>query len=371
MISHLSFRIGFASLTCFLTLNVSVVDGQTSGTYFSEPIPGLNPTQSLDFTLGMELFTHFFGPDDGLGPAFNEHSCATCHAIPLAGGAGLAKGTFVQQKPNHSNATGGAGFARFVIAQDGLTQSRIKPHLQVRRPPSLHGLGFLDHISSETILENADPDDLDGDGISGRHGGVDGEVGRFGWKASVATVADFNAQALINEHGITTNAYPDDGSGTSKIEFSDQQMHQINTFVGLLATPPASNRSDPTFQQGEEVFEVIGCAACHTPSYTVPNFPIPDLNGVEIFPYSDFLLHDMGPDLADGIREGIATGYEFRTPPLWGLKYLGPPYLHDGRADSLDAAILLHGGEATQSVTRFKALSSHDMKWLTDFLNSI
>ncbi|MGD1884573.1 MAG: di-heme oxidoredictase family protein [Paracoccaceae bacterium] len=344
---------------------------KTSAPYFSEPLPDLAPNQLRDFYVGMERFSHFYGPDDGLGPLFNEHSCATCHAIPLAGGAGLSRSTFVQQKSGHKNAAGGPNFAKFLLANGTQTTSRFDPSLELRRPPSLHGLGLLEAIPTKDILAGADPLDVNGDGISGRVGGTDGSFGRFGWKASVSSISVFNAQALINEHGVTSDLYPEDGTDNETIEISTENRRVLDAFVTFLAAPPALPRTNHDVIDGEQVFSEIGCAACHTPSHKLAEFEVPHLNGVQIYPYTDLLLHDMGVDLADGIAEGEATAQEFRTPPLWGLKYLGPPYLHDGRAADVDSAIRLHGGEADQSVQRYLQLEQPELDLLIRFLHSI
>lgn len=356
---------------CVLPDELAATEPLTSAPYFSEPLPNLTPKQLRDFYVGLAKFTHFYGPDDGLGPMFNEHSCATCHAIPLAGGAGLSRSTFVQQKPGHTNAAGGPSFAKFVLMNGGHTTSRFDPSLELRRPPSLHGLGLLEAIPEQSIQAGADPLDIDGDGISGRVGGADGGVGRFGWKASVSSISIFNAQALINEHGVTSDLYPDDGSNSGEIEISLEDRRVIDAFVTFLAAPPALPRTDPVVREGERIFGEIGCSGCHTPSFRIENFEVSHLNGVEIYPYTDLLLHNMGADLSDGISEGEATAQEFRTPPLWGLKYLGPPYLHDGRAPDLDSAIRLHGGEASRSVQKYSQLQQREMELFLRFLHSI
>lgn len=364
---HFFFMVTMASLAS----NALHADQVTSADYFGEPMPGLSSGQIQEFYKGMQIFTHFFGHDDGLGPLFNEHSCATCHAIPLAGGAGLARSTFVQLKPDHVNTTGGRSLAKFRITGDGLTVSQIDKTLELRRPPSLHGLGLLEAIPKSTILDNVDPEDANNDGISGRDGGVDGVLGIFGWKASVGSITEFNAQALINEHGITSHVYPEDGGGSGAAEMSESEMKSLDAFVRFLASPPALSRDDPAIIDGEALFRDIGCAACHVPSYAISDFEVEALTGAKIFPYTDLLLHDMGPELSDGVAEGAATSAEFRTPPLWGLKYLGPPYLHDGRAKSLDDAIRMHGGEAAQSSDAYKRLSPENAKVLLRFLQSI
>jgi len=204
-------------------------------------------------------------------------------------------------------------------------------------------------------------------------------VGRFGWKAQVPTLFQFAGDAYLNEMGITNPEFPnescpqgdcaallhnpvpalnDDGSGVQK--FTD--------FMTLLAAPPRGPVSAQTLV-GNLVFAGIGCANCHTPVLVSGNSPVAALSGKAFQPFGDFLLHDMG-SLGDGIVQGSSTPRQMRTAPLWGVRTRSQ-LLHDGRATSIEAAILAHDGQGGQARNRFAALSTTARQALLAFLNSL
>ena len=370
------YRAIIIALMSFGTVQVTHAEQKlsTNGLYFSEPLQGLSQELGKRFEMGRALFSHLFGPQDGLGPEYNEHSCATCHAVPLAGGAGISRLTFVQNSNSHTDKAGGKSVAKFRILNNGTVITNIDTKFPVRRPPSLFGLGLLEAILSKEIMANADPNDENNDGISGRYGGHSKDsFGRFGWKARFDTIGQFNAAALVNELGLTTTPYPADGRKVKNAtpEVSDYDLESLRLFVQLLAAPPNHQGQNPNRTAQMKLFQNSLCDQCHKPSWKIGKFILPEFSGTTISPYTDLLLHDMGDALADGIIEGRANGREFRTPPLWGLKYLGPPYLHDGRAADIHEAIIMHSGEAKSSILLYRKLNSYDKNILLQFLRSL
>ncbi|MEM9028858.1 MAG: di-heme oxidoredictase family protein [Pseudomonadota bacterium] len=263
------------------------------------------------------------------------------------------------------------------------------------------GLGLLEAIPATDILARADPDDADGDGISGRANRVWSVtqqavvVGRFGWKAGNPTVLQQTAGAAAGDIGLGSYIFPrhagdctlnqrvclDAPAGGSaanpNIEFKTQLLKLTAFYSRNLAVPPRRNPKSPNVLAGKYLFHSIGCASCHTPSFrTGSETPDPHLAGQRIWPYTDLLLHDMGAGLADNRPEGRATGREWRTAPLWGIGLTEIVsghtfFLHDGRARSVTEAILWHGGEAKTARDAFAKLSPNERKRLLAFVNSL
>ena len=250
----------------------------------------------------------------------------------------------------------------------------------MRTTPVLFGRGLLDLVPDSVILSYADPDDRNHDGIRGRpNRAVDGRLGRFGRKAFIATLDEFNAGAFVAEMGITDPAQPTEENiggrpipaGVDSVpdpEITQEQLDLTNDFVRFLA-PPTPARLDATGRRGRELFSQIGCAACHIPTLRTGDSPVAALRHREFAAYTDLLLHDMGPDLAD-ICLGRATPSQFRTEPLIDLRD-AQRFLHDGRATTPEQAIEAHGGEAAGARDRFKALPPADRAALTAFLKSL
>ena len=265
----------------------------------------------------------------------------------------------------------------------------IEPEFySVRLTPSLVGLGLLEAISELDILIHADQDDLDGDGISGKPQIVkdpltgQSRLGRFGYKAGQATVRFQIAGALNSDMGVTTSIQPYlDGEEKEEEEpdpeLSDESLLNMTRYVSSLGVPPRRNVDAKDVQRGEKLFETIGCASCHIPMWKTSKYhPQAELRSQTIWPYTDLLLHDMGKELADEMTEGKATRREWRTPPLWGIGATagvsgGEAYLHDGRARTLEEAILWHGGESAQSNVKFRELSEADRLAVIAFLKSL
>lgn len=255
---------------------------------------------------------------------------------------------------------------------------------------AVFGLGLLEAVPERALLDLADPEDRDGDGISGRvnrvwdvaKGGV--EVGRFGWKANQPSLRQQAAGAFNGDIGLTTSLFPHEGlppgvSATSggEPEVSDAYLDKIEFYLRTLAVPARRDVDDPVVVRGERLFSRIGCAKCHTPSMTTgSDAAVPELAGQRIQPFTDLLLHDMGAGLADGRPDFEASGSEWRTPPLWGLGLLNEvnkhtDLLHDGRARDVTEAILWHGGEAEDAREAFKKLSREEREAVVRFLGSL
>ncbi|WP_082025441.1 di-heme oxidoredictase family protein [Methyloceanibacter caenitepidi] len=285
----------------------------------------------------------------------------------------------------------------------GLNYGPISPDVMLgpRIAPPMIGLGLLEAVPEEQIMANADPEDADGDGISGRPNRIWSELhdkemlGRFGWKANVPTIIEQNAGAFSGDIGISTTLHPsgagecterqtsctDAPSGNSpryqNVEVGDELFDLMTFYTQNLAVPPRRNVDVPDVLKGKELFYQVGCAQCHQPKFTTGDVPEqPHLSNQLIWPYTDMLLHDMGTGLADNRPDGKATGSEWRTPPLWGIGLTETvsghtQFLHDGRARNLTEAILWHGGEGQAARDRFAALEKEDRERLLAFLNSL
>lgn len=316
--------------------------------------------ESRDAPRGERLFSRVWSTRDGLGPLANALSCAACHASPQLGGSGGKNlDTIVLVSDEETDTTGGHLFARLLIEPGRAVQKRPLPkRVFGRRPPPLFGLGLLERVPANQIAELADSDDRNRDGISGR---LADNAGRFTWKARFATVDAAVGAALANELGLTNPGGHQGPEPRPKTwEVSRDELKDLSEFVRLL--PPLASAFVPaTTRAGASIFAQVGCAGCHVAQLRMSD-------GTRIAPYSDLLLHDMGPALADGFREGSATGAEFRTAPLWGIARTGPPFLHDGRARSIDEAIRLHGGEAAGAAERYTRLSAASRRALRAFI---
>ncbi|WP_048688998.1 di-heme oxidoredictase family protein [Catenovulum maritimum] len=275
-----------------------------------------------------------------------------------------------------------------------------------RIAPQLVGLGLLEAIPESSILEWADPSDNNSDGISGRTATVVDPVtgqtrlGRFGYKAGTASVNHQVAAALNTDMGVMTSVLPEPDCGSQQTdcddaiaELSDENLNKLVDYIRLLGVPA---RRDYTTTHGENIFSQIGCVDCHRASYVTSAYhPLAELRSQTIYPYTDMLLHDLGEGLADNLAEGSASGAEWRTAPLWGLGHAADVmvrddkandsvslsqsaddinrvgYLHDGRARTIEEAILWHGGEAQASTDAYKALNDIQKQQLLEFLNSL
>jgi CxxC motif-containing protein (DUF1111 family) len=372
-----------------------------------EPLPKLSPEMLTAFNEGRRRFITAETPATGLGPVFNDRSCLSCHSDPVPGGTGLNQDTFVKrfgrpglqasdrfglQTPsmqfNALISLGGPTIQRKSVAEDlsgcqlqGETVPGEATVVGPRQPTPLFGLGLIQAIPDWAILARADPTDANGDGIAGRANTANGILGRFGWKASVATVSDFVGLALVTEIGITNLLYPNELSPqgrpipagckvTPDLEDADgARLTGMTAFLTFLGPPPRGPITAEV-RRGEALFAKIGCAACHTPTMKTGPSSNPALNQVDVPLYSDLLTHYVGAALDDQISEGDVGGGRWRTPPLWGLR-LRKFYLHDGQTSDLVRAIALHSGEAALSRDTFVGLSPAEQAILLAFLKSL
>jgi CxxC motif-containing protein (DUF1111 family) len=273
----------------------------------------------------------------------------------------------------------------YSLRKPGYSFTGVTPsHFSVRLAPPLVGLGLLEAVRESDVAALADPGDADADGISGRMQTVTdpetgGErLGRFTYKGGRARVSHQVAGALNTDMGVTTSVFPIlDGEATGGTpELSDTDLDYMTRYVALLGVQARRDLADPQALQGEALFDTAGCVQCHTPQFTTsPYHPMAELRSQVIYPYTDLLLHDMGPGLADTMGEGDASGSEWRTAPLWNIGHTlgvsgGEAYLHDGRARTLEEAILWHGGEADAVITEFRDLSAERRAQLIRFVES-
>jgi len=357
-----------------------------------DPLRGLNREQQDRFQRGRAVFNNVFTPETGLGPLFNAASCGECHEEPAAGGFG-------DEVEVHATALRAGHVCDPLTGEGGpVIQQRVTPALKAalgidsepfpkgatgrgnRTTPVLFGRGLLDAVPDSVILGYADPDDRNHDGIRGRpNRSADGRIGRFGRKASEPALSNFNAGAFVIEIGVTNPVQPrEETIGGKPIppgvdpardpEINQEQLDLANDFVRFLAAPSPKRLTEEA-KQGQKLFSRIGCAGCHIGTLRTGDSPVSALKNKTFPAYTDLLLHDMGPELAD-ICFGLATPSDFRTEPLIGLRF-AKQFLHDGRAKTLEQAVELHGGEGTGARDRFKKLSARDRAALLAFLKSL
>lgn len=431
---------------------------------FSQASSNLTFQQQHEFKLGNALFTKLWvaapsstQASDGLGPLYNARSCLSCHVRDGRGhppeGATehvsmflrLARASRTPEEQsridshevlNFPDATYGEqlqdlavpglaaeGEMKIIYEEVALTLadstkvSLRKPNyvaanlaygpleqdvtLSPRVAPPMLGMGLIEAIPEADILAHADPDDLDGDGISGRaavvreHRSGKLALGRFGFKAQNATVLDQVAAAFSGDMGISTPDRPDPNGDCTPTQTQCQSMPNgvqprlgnteapdpvvdlVTFYSRHLAIPQRRNVDSPDVLKGKQIFYQSGCASCHVPKYVTRRDALDKAQAFQlIWPYSDFLLHDMGEGLADGQSVGSASGQEWRTPPLWGIGLTKTVsghsfFLHDGRARDLTEAILWHGGEAEKARNAFAASSRKDREALLTFLESL
>lgn len=362
------------------------------------PIEGLTYAENQRFVAGDIAFNdEIFTVEKGLGPLFNAVSCVSCHA-------GDGKGTHFTSliRFGQTDSTGNK------FLNQGGPQLQTKAILGYEPetlpagatftklvPTAVTGLGYLQYVTDADLLAMADPYDANNDGISGRVNWKELDdyltpapnaienngkyIHRFGKKASVYDLLNQTVIAYNQDMGITSIFDPiDTYSGLSVgPEVSEQTIRNQVAYLETLKAPIQRDQDDPQVKNGRLIFDEINCSACHVPELKTGPAPIKALAYKTFYPYTDLLLHDMGPDLDDGYTEGGATTAEWRTPPLWGLGLSpdsqgGVYYLmHDGRANSIEEAILMHGGEGENSKLQFIDLIQSDKDDLIKFLESL
>lgn len=424
---------------------------------FSHASGNISFEREFDFKIGNGIFRKLWvsapastNSSDGLGPLYNARACQRCH---LKDGRGhppesLSDNTVsmllrvgipsVDDKPPAKPDPVYGGQIQDFAIQGHKPEARIELRYEefavelsgggkvmLRRPKikladfaygamnpkskisarvanQMIGLGLLEAISAEDIVAIADPEDADGDGISGRPNMVMNleagmvEPGRFGWKAGQPTVRQQSAAAFSGDMGLSTSLIrPGAGDCTGpqaaclqalngadpakgNVEVPDEMLDLVAFYARNLAVPKRSNAKSDQVLAGKTLFNSAGCAACHIPSFqTLDSRDVaPEQRAQIIWPYTDLLLHDMGEGLADGLPEGQAMGREWRTAPLWGIGATKTVsghtlFLHDGRARNIAEAILWHGGEAQSSRDGFAAMSAKERADLIAFVNSL
>ncbi len=362
------------------------------------PIEGLTTAQSARFLAGDVAFNdEVFTSATGLGSIFVATSCGSCHAGDGKGTPFTTLTRFGQsdQSGNQFLHLGGPQLQNRALP--GFVPESIPAGATFSKftPPAVSGLGFLQYVTDEDLLALADPDDADGDGISGVPNWMplapfvvpsDSAISqngtyihRFGKKAAAYDLLNQTVGAYNQDMGIASSFDPSDVSSGLTIdpEVSDQTVRNVVAYLETLKAPIQRDADDPQVLNGKVIFEEIQCAACHVPELQTGYSPIEVLSYKTFAPFTDLLLHDMGSGLDDGYTEGSALTSEWRTPPLWGLGLSpdsqGGAYflLHDGRAGSIEEAILLHGGEAEASKVQFESLSQQRKVDLIRFLESL
>jgi CxxC motif-containing protein (DUF1111 family) len=373
---------------------------------FDAPIDGLTAEQRGIFARGDEAFGEVFTFETGLGPIFNQASCERCHVGDGRGhpSTNLKRFGFNKDDGSFDLLTEYGGPQLQEGSMPGYPAEEVPSianAISERAGPLVVGLGLIEAIPDSAILQRADEIDIDGDGISGKPnlivapgflgsmpGPYDGRyIGRFGRKAGAINLLQQTANAYHQDIGITSDYIPTEnhnplvgGTGGDLAPDPEIPAGVVNDVVFYLQTlrpPLRRNPDDADVRLGETLFSQVGCASCHVPSMPTGDHSIAALANKEAHLYSDLLLHDMGPDLADNFIEGEARETEWRTTPLWGLgiveSSLGgtPVYLHDGRTSSLIEVIAFHKGEADSSRIRFEALGQADKDAMMVFLKSL
>lgn len=434
-------------------MNMALLGGtttifRTSREAFSAPASNLDSGSIRRFMFGRHLFRRnwIIAPAsvedlDGLGPLFNRVSCSGCHfkdgrGEPPSSPDELMKSMLVRLSVPGTADNGGPiphpvygdqlndrailgvpkeGRATITYEEregtyaDGTPYSLRHPTVEVvdlgygplgdnvmfspRVAPAVIGLGLLEAIPEKALRELADPDDADGDGISGRVNMVWDEAaqervpGRLGWKANQPNVRQQISGAFLGDMGLTTSLFRTQNCGETQAdclaapdggdpEVDDDRLDALEFYIQTLAVPARRDLDDPVALRGEALFDEIGCAACHTPTLTTGEHEVAALSDQTIHPYTDLLVHDMGEALGDGRPDYDAAGDEWRTPPLWGIGLVPTVnghrfFLHDGRARGFAEAILWHGGEAEESREAFRNLPAEDREAVIRFLETL
>jgi CxxC motif-containing protein (DUF1111 family) len=357
-------------------------------------LPGLTAEQMADFDEGRDEFEDVEDIEEGLGPVFNGKSCAECHAVPSTGGSepnvGVARetrisrvfrGRFDPLDGSVSIDRGGQLLQQRAINLQGckLKAEAVPPEatlVSIRLSTPLFGAGLMEAIPESTILGNQ--------GNGGRPNYVVNpdtkleELGRFGWKAQVATLHQFSGDAYVNELGITNPSFPQENRpqgesippGCDTVLDPEDDGAGVTAFTNFMRFLAPAPRGPITaqVQRGEQMFSQVGCASCHVPMMMTGTNSVAALSEKPVNLFSDLLLHDIGT--GDGIEQGQAKGTDFRTAPLWGLSRRNR-FLHDGKSNTIEGAILRHGAEAQDSRNGFVGLPQSDHNALLAFLGSL
>ena len=392
---HALLALGLAAASACSDL---ATEAAPEGEVFDAALPGLTPDEIAAFVRGDGEFERRFAPATGLGPIFNNASCASCHSADGRGRIDNALQRIGSAADDMLRPMGGPQIQDKAIP--GAEPERLPTGvaMSLRLPPPVFGVGLIDAIPDATIQALADPDDRDGDGISGRPNWVtphdyastassQQRIGRFGRKAQTATLLEQTVEAYHQDMGITSDYRPLENHNplsSVPVEAADRVIDPEISPATVLAVvhylrtlaPPSPGADTDQRREGRALFTSTGCTGCHVQTLVTGPNAIAALANKPVELYSDLLLHDMGDALADNRPDGSANGREWRTTPLWGLRLMrqfldGQALLmHDGRARSVEEAILLHGGEAARARSAFSALSPAQKRALIDFVES-
>ncbi|WP_343698029.1 di-heme oxidoredictase family protein [Flavobacterium sp.] len=375
----------------------SFVDVPEDDKLLDGPIDGLSSSESVQFLKGDQAVNEVFNRGSGLGTTFVSNSCISCHAGDGKGHpfTSLVRFGQIDETGNKFLNMGGPqlqnralpGFMPEVIPS-GATFSTFMP-------PAITGLGLLQYVSDADLIAMTDPQDADGDGISGNVNWItipnyslaspnviskEGKyIGRYGKKASAFDLLHQTVNAYNQDMGITSVFNPIDHYTNLEIdpEVSTPKVNDVVFYLKTLKPPIQRNQNDPVVIRGKDIFKQISCTSCHKSELKTSYSPINSLSNKTFAPYTDLLLHDMGAGLDDGYTEGSAKTSEWRTPPLWGIGLSensqgGNLFLmHDGRAQTIEQAIVMHGGEGQKSKNAFEKLSKEDKQALLKFIKSL
>lgn len=368
---------------------------------FDMPLAGVTSHQRTLFDEGDRLFGLPFRPVDGLGPLYIRTACSACHEEAGKGPGRVSKMAVVESDGITPSADQSAlpwGHTQRPYFVAGATRPIVAPtgvalKLSTRTGPAVLGRGYIEAVADEEILRVEAEQALRTDGVRGRinrvehHSEANPEqvfhtlkkgdrnvIGRFGLKARSATLDDFTADAFMGDMGLTSALRPVEAANPDGLTDDERPgidlplltVNHVADYMRLIEIPARVPNAE-----GSPLFARAGCDSCHVPSLrTRADYPIAQLAGVDAFIYSDLLLHDLGEGLADGMIDEQAGSRDWRTAPLIGVRFMRN-YLHDGRASSVEEAVLAHGGEAQVSVERFKALSGSEREVLLQFVQSL
>lgn len=391
-----------AAAVCAVGCDRLLTEAPDAGDVFDGPVEGLSGSEMSAFLRGDGEFARRFAPSTGLGPIFNNVSCASCHSGDGRGRLENSLQRIGSAADNYLSSLGGPQ-----IQDKAIPGAHAEPRpngvaVSLRLPPPVFGVGLIEAIPEAAILANVDSLDHNGDGISGRPNwvyaaeyvpgstpgaGSERRIGRFGRKAQTSNLVEQVVGAYSQDMGITSDFIPDEVTNPFSVaqtiaadhipdpEVTAATVQAVVHYIRTLAPPKPAN-DNATIVEGRTLFQSVGCAACHVPSFTTGQSVVAALSGQRVELYSDLLLHDMGDELADGRPDGDANGREWKTPPLWGLRLIrqflnGDAFLmHDGRARNVDEAIRLHGGEGRGARDRYAALGETQRAALLRFVES-
>ena len=400
-VSNARRAIAFCTTTILLLTGCDkmLTEKPAEGTRFDQPLPGLSNGELGEFQRGDTQFQRGFTVADGLGPVFNNRSCASCHS---GDGRGSVENILVRFSRAGDLIPGEGGPQIQDRAIPGAEPERLPSGVEVSRrlPPPVFGMGMIEAVTESLILTRSDPTDADADGISGRPnwvtppgylpagepgGGTAPRIGRFGRKAQVSSILQQVVEAYHQDMGVTTSYRPYENVNpqsslpnvdhVAEPEADDGEVDDVANYCRMLAPPNPGDWTESR-RHGEAMFAAAGCVGCHVPTLRTGWHEFEPVRNRDIAIYSDLLLHDMGDALADNRPDGSADGREWRTAPLWGMRVVREflsgrlLLLHDGRATSVDEAIRLHGGEAVAARDAYLAMPATDRAAVVEFVES-